>query len=142
MTSYTGGALINDALVDLCVIPFGQVGSPDILVGGLRYLNQMIERWTLDRFMIPALRADIYNLTGAQTYTIGPTGANFTATRPLGIEYANCLLNNVTPIYRKQLLVTYEAADWAAIKVREILNVIPWLLYYDKNFDPVKGFGS
>lgn len=142
MISYTGTALITDALTDINVLLPGQVPAADMLNIGMRYLNQMIDAWLIDRMKVFAIRPDIYNLVaGQQIYTIGPAGANFTAARPEEIEDANILLTGTNPLLRHPLEIISQER-WAHIRVQILPFAIPLELYYDRNFDPVNGFAT
>jgi hypothetical protein len=138
---YTATALINDSITDIAILRPGQVASDDLLQIGLRSLNQLLDAWLLNALLVPAQVANSYPLTAAVSYTIGPTGADFTAPRPTGIEEANIILNTFTPSVRKPLYLA-NAEEWAAIRVQGIPNNIPSILYYDKGFDATNGFGT
>jgi hypothetical protein len=139
--SYTCTQIIQDALYDLGVLRIGQLANADLLAAGQRAGNQMLDAMLLNRLLVFAIRPDIYTLTAAQTYTIGPAGADLTNPRPTQIEDANVLINTISPVIRKPLRIG-NTAEWASYAVRVMLNLIPTFLYYDKNFDVTNGWGS
>ena len=140
--TFTATQLIYQALRDLGALRPGQTSAGDLNNDGLVALNQMIDSWLLDELMVFADVGSIYNLVaGTQTYTIGPSGAAFTAPRPTRIDDANLILNNVTPNVRLPISVI-DVDQWADIRVQSIPNAIPLKLYYDHNFDPTSGFGT
>ena len=133
---------INDALTDLGVLLIGQSANSDLLNAGLRSLNQMLEQWLLQQFLLPGCNPRVYTLTGGQQiYTIGPNGANLTDERPTRIDEANIILNTVNPVVRQPLRIIDEDR-WAAIRVQQIPFAIPLELWYPRDFDPVLGFGT
>lgn len=131
----TATQLIQRALREICELRPGQATSTDVNAEGLIVLNEMIESWLLDRLLVPALVAASYTLTvNDQAYTIGPSGADFTAARPTKIEYANILLNNVSPVVRVPMRVVTDVAEWANIAVQVLQSGIPSVLYNDQAF--------
>lgn len=135
----TATAIINDALTAISCLKFGQSAAPDILAGGLRVLNNMLNTALLDRLMVYAIRADAYTLTaGLQTYTIGPSGATFTAARPTKIEECNVILNTSSPTVRKPVDIV-DAARWSLIGVQDIPSAIPLEMWYDGAWSQTAG---
>lgn len=141
-TGITATALIHDALTDIGCLVFGQGATADLLNGCFRILNQQLESFLLDDLMCFTIRIDAYNLVaGQQVYTIGPSGADFTAARPTRIEEANLILNTVTPVVRRPLKVIQDQG-WANIRVQSIPFALPLKLYYDGGFNPASGYAS
>lgn len=142
MISLSSNQFAYQALRDIGCLRPGQTTSPDVLSDIFAALNQMMDSWQLNGLLVQAIRSDLYTLTaGLQTYTIGPTGATFTAPRPTFIERANIVLNTVSPTVRRMLNI-YNVDQWAAIRVQQVQNAIPIDLYYVRDFDPTNGFGS
>lgn len=86
----TAQTIIEDAF---SVVGLGEDGQtlPSIdAARGLRVLNRMMGRWSQMRLLFPALAQVNVPLTGAQTYTIGPTGA-VVALRPIRINSATAV---------------------------------------------------
>jgi hypothetical protein len=105
-------------------------------------LNQLIDGWLIDQLMVYAFVADIYTLNGAQqSYTIGPSGADFTASRPTEIQDANIILNNSSPVVRQPVEIV-NVDRWANIRVRQLQPAIPTILYYDRGFNTASGYGT
>lgn len=139
--SFTSKQIITQALRDICELRPGMETSTDVYNECLVQLNLMLDSWLLDQLMVYAIQPDIYNLTGSGTYTIGPSGADFTADRPTQIEDANIILNTFSPSVRR-LNVLINQHEWAAIAVRDIQNCIPEALYYDNGFNTTSGYGT
>ena len=80
--------LIYDAFRALGVLRPGQGGSSEAMDDALRSLNDMIDSWNTESLMIPAIGTDAWPLTGAVSYTIGPTGMFVTPVPPQRITHA------------------------------------------------------
>jgi hypothetical protein len=142
MASLTLTQAATHAMQRLGVLDSGEAPSSQQLTDALACANQMLESWLLDEMLVYARRADLYTLqAGVQQYTIGPAGATFTAARPTAIEEANIVLNTVTPVVRMPVEIVSDQR-WAAIALQALPYAIPQLLFYDKGFDPVNGFGT
>lgn len=126
--------LAQQALRDLGVLRPGQSASIDSLSEMLKVGNQMLDSWLLDGQMVYTRRIDAYTLVaGQQTYTIGPVSATFTTDRPTRIEYANIIINTVTPAVRRPVeLITDQ--QWMGIRLQSVPSAIPTKLYYDGGF--------
>jgi hypothetical protein len=132
------------ALRDIGCLRPGQITSIDVLTDIQDEANQMIEGWQLDGYKIFTTRIDQYNLVGGtQIYTIGPNevAPNFTAPRPTRIEYANIILNTVSPVVRTPVDVIQDQG-WAGIAVQQIPFALPLKLYYDGGYDQTRGYAT
>lgn len=140
--SYSATQLISQALRDLGCIRSGQGAPSDVLNDCFESLNQLIDAWLIDQLLVYAFVADIYTLNGTQqSYTIGPSGADFTAPRPTEIQDANIILNTTSPNVRVPVQIS-NVDQWANIRVRNLQPAIPLELYYDKGFDTGDGHGT
>lgn len=140
----TSTQLIYKALRDIGCLRAGQTTSADILSDGLAALNEHIDTDLLDPSMRFAFRPDIYTLTaGLQTYQIGPSqvAPNFNAPRPTDIHGANVILNTFSPSVRMAIF-NGSVDDWRALRVQQLPNAIPQMMWYDQNFDPTGQFGT
>lgn len=121
-----------------------QTLSPDMLNDVLIAANQWLDSMNLDRFFVYAMQLQTFTLNGGtQNYTIGPTVAppNFVTLRPIHIEEASILLNNVQPVVRKPVTVI-NIKGRSDIPVDAIPFALPLKLYYDRGFDQANGFGN
>jgi hypothetical protein len=82
--------LITDALAEIGVSGAGQTVAPEDAALGLRKLNQLMQRWTNARLTFPVLTTISVPLTGAASYTIGPSGV-VVAARPVKIISATAV---------------------------------------------------
>jgi hypothetical protein len=127
----TPRALIKAALRSIADLGWGRDAGPSKIADAMFALNRMIDLWNIDPLAIFTPSAQIYTLTPSkQVYTIGPAGADFTAPRPERIEWANLLLNSLTPGLRKRIHIA-TMQEWAAIKLQGVHSPIPTELWYE-----------
>jgi hypothetical protein len=92
-----------------------------------RTADELIDAWLTDQYVY-AYVPNQYTLNGTQiTYTIGPSGADFTAPRPTGIQDANIILNNTSPVVRQPVSII-NVDQWASIRVQQLQPAIPLVL--------------
>lgn len=85
--------LASDVLADIGQLGIGQSASPEQIAQAMRFCNRILGKWSVNRFMLFTVGSSPYVLTpGTQDYTIGPSGATFTAARPTFIESAQVQL--------------------------------------------------
>jgi hypothetical protein len=90
----TAREIVSDALRELGVLAAADTASAEDASFGLRKLNQMVQRWSNTRLMVPTLTEINVPLTGAASYTIGPTG-DVVAARPIRVNGASATLAGV-----------------------------------------------
>lgn len=132
MASVTVQRLITQALLEINVLGGGDVLSAEDGTYCLERLNQLFDLWNAQREAVYAEKTLSFTFVASQQdYTIGPAGADFTSptTRPVSIEAANVILNNVSPAVRNPLnLRDYQW--WANLPVVAIETSFPTDLYY------------
>lgn len=95
------------------------------------FLNQMLNGWNAMRNAMYTVGINRYTLDPPQLYyTIGPSGADFTAPRPIRILNANLILTGQTPEVRVSLVILNDD-QWAEISVKDIPTTVPVALYND-----------
>ena len=78
--------VIKGAMRRIGVIATGETPSAAEAADGLAALNDVLERWNTENLAIWATTANTYTtVAGVGTYTIGPSGADWIATRPIDI---------------------------------------------------------
>lgn len=118
--------LITDALLEIGVAESGQSVNAEDGAIGLRYLNRLLQRWTNAPAMFAVLPEVSVTLTGAGSYTIGPSGGTV-AVRPIRIDGAvyvdaGGLESPVTVLSR---------AQWDAIAVKSVTSSVVSEVWYD-----------
>jgi len=81
--------LASDALSDIKQLGIGQSPSPEQITQALNYANRMLGKWSTQRlFLYTVAKLPFAATANVQDYTIGPSGATFTAVRPTFVEAA------------------------------------------------------
>lgn len=123
--------LLTECFEDLGIIAAGEVLSATDAANGLKKLTRLLDNWNAERRAVYATRLTSYTIVpSTQPSTIGPTGATFTATqRPVSIDGANLVLNDVTPSIRMPINIRDD--DWyRALTVPGLTSTVPTDLYY------------
>jgi len=127
----TAGDLITAAARAMGYLKAGRTASASELTDALVTLNNLIGLWRTRSLFVYTVGSSRYTFTVPQaSYTIGPSGADFTAARPTRIEHANIVLTDVTPEVRVPLEIL-DDDEWANLRVREIPVTLPTKLYND-----------
>lgn len=128
--------LITDALAEIGCAEVGQaIPSADADLA-LRYLNRLLQRWSNMRLLLPALTDISVPLTGAGSYTIGPSGADVTASRPISVQsaYARDSANIDTPVR------VVSRAEWDIITDKTVNGGPPTECWYQST--PTSAMGT
>ncbi len=108
----------------------GRTASTSELADAFDALNRLLGSWTIQDELIYTIQAARYNLSPSKpSYTIGPTGADFTAPRPVRITQATLVLLGPSELHLPLNLLT--DAQWAHRRLREIPTSVPTDLYND-----------
>ena len=111
--------------------------SPAQFQDAIDELTRLIGSLNIDRYNIYSRYTVTAPLNGGKTYTIGidPEGiliSDFNVPRPNGIEAAN-IVSNQTPPFRYPLTIVTDL-QWSKIRVQDIPNAIPEVLYNDRAY--------
>lgn len=123
--------LITAALQEIGAYAQGETVGANDAAFALQKLNRMIDGWNAQRLFVYNINFATYTLVpGLNPHTIGPSGATYTVVqRPVRIEAANIVLNNVTPSVKTPLNLRDD--QWyAKLPVPSITTTIPTDLYY------------
>lgn len=102
--------------------------APDQSTEALGILIRMVASWNVARLPIYTRSITSYLFTTSKkSYTIGLSGADFTAAPPLDITRANILFPT-SPVYRSAVKIL-DDREWAEIRLEDIPNIIPKKLY-------------
>jgi hypothetical protein len=133
-TGLTPSNLITLGLKKANVLGVGQVALPEDMNDMFTELNLQIAEWQTDRFLVYQETEVICEMTGAESYTIGP-GQQINIARPERIEQAFVRQNptgSPTPVdYPLEMLFSRE--DYARIRLK-FLGSWPQCIYYDRGF--------
>jgi hypothetical protein len=79
--------IINNALVDIGALAIGETADANTITFAFNKLNNLLDRWSNEKFLPVSVNEIVGNIAGATTWTIGPTG-QIVSQRPLGINSA------------------------------------------------------
>jgi hypothetical protein len=123
--------LIKGSMRLIGVIAAGETPSSSESADALSSLNDMLESWSNDGFLI--YHRVIENLTlvaSTASYTIGSSGA-FNTTRPIRIIDA---LVKESGSDDEVPIRIYNQDEWVQISDKTLTSILPQGIYYDPNF--------
>lgn len=128
--------IVYAAFTELGVKPPDQPLSAAELSWGFDKLNRLIDDWATRRLFVYVIQHSTYAMPAAplvvaapQYWSIGPSGADITATRPVRIEECNLILNTPSPKTFLPIPVT-NVEQFADLRVPTLTSTIPTRLYY------------
>jgi hypothetical protein len=122
--------IVDRALIQIGRLGPGRTSGPSESAASLPFLQAMLSSWQNDGLYIYEIIKAIYPLAaGTQSYTIGPTGATFTAPRPSRCEAAAVIIGD-TPAIRQALRLA-TADEWNALGMQSDTSALPKVLYDD-----------
>lgn len=129
--TFTARDCVTKAAQALGVVGIGE--TPDAGVGqmGLDLLNGLIDSLLTQRLALPASQRDTYSFVANQsTYTIGPSGADWTATRPVSIDYVS-VLNSTASTPFEIPLDALDDQSYAAVTIKTLTANFPFQYYWN-----------
>jgi hypothetical protein len=117
--------LIEDAFAQANLAETGQDLSAEDAALGLRTLNRLMGKWSNLRLFFPVLAEYSVPLTGAASYTIGPTGG-VVGLRPLKVNSATA--TDAGGMEYPVKILTRE--QWDAISVKSVTGGPPSCIWY------------
>jgi hypothetical protein len=133
--AYTALDLITDTLVDLGVLADEETPTDSQAQGGLRKLNNMLEDWNIQSFLVYGATSDVFPLISNQgTYTIG-TGGNFNIPRPNNIVSAAVRDISLPAANRLDYaLDILNDMEYQDIALKGLTTNLPMAIYFDNQF--------
>jgi hypothetical protein len=118
----------------------GSGPSPEAQIEVVEFLNQLLDSYNTMRNQIFALTDLIFNLTSNQyIYTIGP-GGQFNGPRPQRIEFMDLIYETEPQLLRLPIRMI-DAAEWAATRVPNLPEAVPFKCYYDNGYSQTNPTG-
>jgi hypothetical protein len=118
--------IINEALEEIGVKEIGQPLPAEEADRGLRILNRVLGTWAQMGLLAPSVTAVQVPMTGAQSYTIGPTG-DVVAGRP--VKVVSVTASDTGGVdYTVQLL---GKTEWDLIPLKAVDGGPPMYAWYD-----------
>lgn len=123
--------LIRKSMLLIGAISSGESLSADEASDGLSSLNDLLDSWSTDGLLIPAMVREEFTLVPAQaSYTIG-AGGNFNTSNPQIIEEARLLdVSGSTP-YELPLKI-YNVQEYADLTQKTLTTSQPEALYFSR----------
>lgn len=122
------------ALQELGVYQPSETPAPEDLAYALAKSNRLLDNWNAERAAVYNVGFTTYTLTPMLSpHTIGPSGTLTVPQRPVTVDAANLILNNVTPNVRMPLDLVNDQ-QWNAISVPTLETTIPTALYYSPDW--------
>lgn len=127
--------IIKLALKDAGVVGVGQSPLAEDTNDAFTKLNWMISQWQRKRWIIYHLVDLALTSTGAQTYTVGPTGDFVTSVRPDKLEAAffRQLINSQPNQVDYPLTIIPSREDYSRIALKK-LQTFPQAIFYDAGY--------
>lgn len=123
----TALSIIEDAHKYIQVLGRGQSLSAAQAQDALTLLNDMISSWSVEGGLVYTETKETFNLTGAQSYTIG-SGGNFNTTRPTEIKAAYVSSGGID-----YPLTPFDEKQYANITDKGTTGIAEYF-YYDNNY--------
>jgi hypothetical protein len=126
--------LINSSMRLINAIASGETPTTTEYSDALTALNMMVDQWAAERLFCYSSSRTLFTVTSSQqTYTIGPSGADWTAPRPMYIDHAGAILSG-TPAVEVPMTIMPTLGDWAAVDVKTTTSTYPTKLYYEPTY--------
>jgi hypothetical protein len=129
--------VLTDALVELGVYDIAQVPSDADMRVMLGKLNRLLDNWNAERAAVYAETFATFTLVpNQQIHTIGPADSTPTwevTQRPVSIDGANVVLNNVSPAVYTPIAV-HDVDWWRGLSVPGVTSQFPTDLYYEASW--------
>lgn len=130
---------ITTSAFDICtgslkligVLADGETATNDQMTDAYARLQEIVDGLGVQRFTMLTRTRTVYPLVANQaTYTIGPSGADFTAARPVTVEGCGLVLNSSSPPL--ELSLTPLTDDlYQAIGIKAQTSTLPTEFYYN-----------
>lgn len=125
--------VLTAACVEINACDAGGTLQPEIEQLALQKFNMIVDHWNSERCAVYAERFidNLLIIPNQAVLTIGPSAADYTEDqRPVTIDGANVILNNVTPEVKTPLKVV-RYPWWLTQSVPETTTELPSYLYYE-----------
>lgn len=132
--TFTARDCVTKALQALGAVAIGEAPSNDLGQMGLDLLNGFIDGLLTQRLSLPAQSRDVYSFVANQsTYTIGPSGADWTASRPVSVDYVSVLNRTVSPPFEIPLDALSQQS-YAAVTLKTLTANFPFQYFWNPTF--------
>ncbi len=132
-------AICTDALMEIGAIGQGDtMGANDGALALLRFQNQM-DAWAADRLTLSLLTRQLYTIPSGDSFaTIGPSGADITAQRPMFVNQVNYIIPGTNPGV-ETLMAAMNEDQYAAVSIKSLSSSLPQEYFYQTLQDSILG---
>lgn len=131
---YTARNLIYEAMKEMGAYSEGETPDAADASVALDKLNRLFDAWAADEIYAYNTNFVTYTLTPMLApHLIGPTGTFVVPTRPIQIENASLVLNNVNPPVNQPVMIR-DSDWWANQRVQTLQTTVPTDLFYNPTF--------
>lgn len=127
----TAQDIIKDALRDLGRFGKGESLDDDDSERGLQASKDLLDAWSIEKLIVFATTTISQALTaGKSSYTIGASGADITATRPLNIEVA--VIRDAGGVDHPMRVIAF--LDYERIQTKTVQSDLPLRIAFNPGF--------
>ncbi len=119
-------------MLDLGAIAGGETPTATEAADAFRRLNLLLETWRLERMLIYAIDEVTKVLTGASSYTIGPS-ADINTTRPVALERAGQRLAGTSPTLELPLEPLTDE-EYEGLALKGLTSSVARWIYLDRAY--------
>lgn len=134
----TGRDIVESALRLIGALATGEAAQASEAIDGLESLNDMLDSWSNDNLIVPAVTREEFSLVGGQqSYTMGP-GGDWDTTRPIGLVKALLQVSGTNPTFETEMKIL-SPKEYAVLTVKQTQSDIPFYIYRENTF-PLETF--
>lgn len=135
----TVSSIINQALTEIGVLPQGVTASSADLATALTYVQNMVDAWQADNLTLAVMpQVAVTWPSSTSTQTIGPTGANITAQRPVWINELNYVVPGTNPEVEVPL-GPMDRDQYAVQSIKNLSSAYPLTFFYQTSLTQTYG---
>ena len=128
----SASTIIVNALIEAGWLAQGEPPNAGDANFALGKLNRILDQWAAKKVYAWAMQFLQFTLIpNLAPHTIGPTGVFAVPIRPVRLEGAALVLNNVTPNVDSPILKLRDAAWWNNQRVKSLSSAVPTDVYYE-----------
>ncbi len=124
--------LVTASLLDLNAIASGEACTAAEAADSFRALNLLLESWRLESLLVYAITTTTLTLTGAASYTWGPSGA-INGTRPVHLDHAVQRVGSGATAVDFPLRV-FSAEEYEGLGLKALTSSLASGVYLDHSF--------
>lgn len=113
----------------------GETPSAADAQDALAIVNGLLDGFATQRLTLPASQREVFSfVTNTSTYTIGPSGADWTTTRPASIDTMAVLSVNAQPYPFEIPMAPLDDQSYDGLSIKTLTATFPFNYYYNATF--------